>query len=310
MSEGEDLLRKYVEDAITEAGFCAVTDDLGNVHVRVPGKTKTIFTSHLDTVHRETELLQDVAFFKEGKDVFAAVADGSCLGADDGTGVWLMLNLIRNKVPGLYCFFVGEECGRVGSEAWVEDNEGLAKLFDRVISFDRKGYHDVVTSQMGQRCTSQAFSDALLKELGFTKSKCNPRGSFTDSYSFMGVVSECTNISVGYFSQHSRAESQNLSFANRLRKRLVNVKWESLPTQRSPQVFESYNYQPVLAPDERNLTYTQVMTLIKTEPELVAAFVKDRNATLKTLESAYERQRAFVEAKAKADRRVELFPPS
>jgi hypothetical protein len=45
------------------------------------------------------------------------------------------------------------------------------------------------------------------------------------------MIPECTNISVGYNFEHT-AETQNITYLDRLAKASVNVDWSSLPTAR------------------------------------------------------------------------------
>ena len=40
------------------------------------------------------------------------------LGADDKAGMVILLYMIEKKIPGLYYFFIGEEVGCIGSNAF------------------------------------------------------------------------------------------------------------------------------------------------------------------------------------------------
>ena len=53
-------------------------------------------------------------------------------------------------------------------------------------------------------------------------------GSYTDSNEYASVVSECTNVSVGYYRQHSSNETQDLRYANELSERLIKADWSRL----------------------------------------------------------------------------------
>ena len=53
-------------------------------------------------------------------------------------------------------------------------------------------------------------------------------GVFTDSANFIGLISECTNISVGYYNEHTNKERQNMTFLIKLAKACVSVDWNSL----------------------------------------------------------------------------------
>ena len=75
-------------------------------------KTKTLFSCHTDTVHR-TPIMQDPYIDLDAMKF--RVNSGQCLGGDDGSGIWLMLELLRAGVPGLYIFHRAEEVGGQGS---------------------------------------------------------------------------------------------------------------------------------------------------------------------------------------------------
>ena len=215
----------------------AAQDEYGNVFVQVSmDKSTTMFSCHTDTVHPKPH-----ADFKN-KLVIDPMTNHlftdhkSQLGADDGTGIWFMLAMIEAKVPGLYAFHRDEEVGGLGSsESAIINKEWLEALnIDRCIAFDRHYYEDVITHQ-GTRCASDEFAQALSNELNITpgfKFKPCDTGVFTDSANYTHMIPECTNISVGYWSQHTIKETQDVGFAEKLLARLLQIDWESLPTVR------------------------------------------------------------------------------
>ncbi len=88
---------------------------------------------------------------------------------------------------------------------------------------------------MGRRCCSDEFGTALCKEYnktGLVEFSLDPTGIYTDSASFIDDIPECTNISVGYFHEHTGDEYQNLTFLENLCKASISVNWEGLPTVR------------------------------------------------------------------------------
>ena len=86
------------------------TDEFGNRFIQI-GSSTCMFTSHLDTATSANTTIDHVI------DGDIIKTDGfTILGADDKAGVTIMLNMIENKVPGLYYFFLGEEVGCVGSK--------------------------------------------------------------------------------------------------------------------------------------------------------------------------------------------------
>jgi hypothetical protein len=170
-----------------------------------------------------------------GDEIF--VTDGtSILGADDKSGVAVMLYMMSHNIPGIYYYFIGEERGGIGSSNLASIYETVEHLkgVKRCISFDRRNYYSVITSQLGRQCCSDKFASTLAGELNKSglKISLDPTGVYTDSASFMDDIPECTNVSVGYFNEHTINERQNISYLERLAKACLKVNWESLPTVR------------------------------------------------------------------------------
>ena len=212
-------------------------DSIGNYFLKI-GESETMFCSHLDTAaHKKKKVVHDV-FKTKGGDTGVGTDGTTLLGADDKSGVVLMLNMIENNIPGLYYFFIGEESGLVGSKGAVKSYGDIFSQYKRCISFDRRDYGSVITKQMGRVCCSGEFADALIKELGKggMKYKQDPTGIFTDSAVFMGIIPECTNLSVGYFNEHSTDEVQNITYLEELASALLLVDWEKLPTTRKTTI--------------------------------------------------------------------------
>lgn len=233
------------EDLLKEEGLlldCLEQDDHGNYFTKI-GESRTIFASHLDTVSTTVEDVVHV-FEDDGNTV---KTDGkTILGADDKAGVVLMYWLIKHKVPGLYYFFVGEEVGCFGSGMVANYNKDeLENEYDRIISFDRKGIDSIITYQSSYRTCSEKFSKALAEQLNQTEGfeyKSDDTGSYTDSAEFTAYIPECTNLSVGYYAQHTNAEKQDLKHLAMLADALLDVKWEELPTERDPSKVEKKTY--------------------------------------------------------------------
>jgi hypothetical protein len=217
---------------ISQAGL--QKDEFGNYY-KIIGKSQTMFTSHLDTADRKKS---KVTIYSELKnDQEHLMSDGTTiLGADDKSGVSVMLYLIAHNIPGVYYFFIGEERGGIGSGKVSSIFEKVEHLKDikRCISFDRRNYYSVITEQLGMECCSDEFAKALANQYNSQgmKFSLDPTGIYTDSASFIDQIPECTNISVGYFDEHTTRESQNITFLEKLAKASVNVKWEELPTSK------------------------------------------------------------------------------
>ena len=213
-------------------------DEHGNYFYKI-GDSRTIFASHLDTVSKRYERVTHVI------DGDIIRTDGkTTLGADDKAGVTVMLYMIENQIPGLYYFFIGEEVGCIGSGLAAQYGDFKGK-YDRIISFDRRNTGSVITYQSSGRCCSNEFADALCGE--FNKAgmsyKKDSGGVYTDSAEFVDIVPECTNISVGYYKEHTVDEHQDINHLSKLAVACTKVNWEDLPVKRDPNVRDyGYNY--------------------------------------------------------------------
>ena len=217
------------------------TDEFGNLYIKI-GESDVMFTSHLDTA---TSALSPVKHVFEENII---KTDGtSILGADDKAGVTVMLYMIKNNIPGLYYFFLGEEVGCIGSKkvAEVQKKEKIEGI-NKVISFDRRGLSSIITHQTSRRCCSEEFGEALSKALndveGTFSYKNDDTGVLTDSVQFISIYPECTNISVGYYSEHTFSERQDISHLEKLAEACIKVNWTELPVKRDPSVTEYKKY--------------------------------------------------------------------
>ena len=221
----EHRLRHFLPDGSTR-------DRHGNYIYQI-GNSRTIFASHLDTANstygQVTHVIDGDIIKTDGKTI---------LGADDKAGVTVLLYLIHNRVPGTYYFFVGEECGCIGSKAASKD--GNFENYDRIISFDRRNVCSIITYQQGSRCCSNDFAMALSEQYKNLGLDLNPddTGLVTDSAQFTSIISECTNISVGYYSEHTHNERQDIGYLTRLCNASIQINWEGLPKVRDNKITE------------------------------------------------------------------------
>jgi len=209
----------------------------GNYFYQI-GESRTIFASHLDTVSKTHTKVNHVF---EGNMI---KTDGTTtLGADDKAGVTTMLWMIKHNVPGLYYFFIGEEVGCIGSGNAARSVSDCKDQYDRIISFDRRDVGSVITHQSCARCCSESFGDALASELNKSglSYKKDDGGVYTDSAEFVHIIPECTNISVGYYKEHTTNESQDIDHLEKLAEACLRVDWENLPTERDPKFTEYKN---------------------------------------------------------------------
>ena len=181
----------------------------GNLIIKIGEGSKTLFSSHTDTVHR-TGVEQNVIIDPTQDKLKFTTDSGQCLGGDDGTGVWLMLELIKAGVPGLYIFHRAEEVGGQGSSYIANSTPELIEGYERAIAFDRKDDWSIITHQSGVRTCSAEFAKDLARELSMGH-RPDSTGSFTDTANYDTIIPECTNLSVGYHNAHSARENQELT---------------------------------------------------------------------------------------------------
>ncbi len=230
-TQGEqDMIAKHIATLPN-----AEEDDYGNWWVVVgDAPPTTMFSSHTDTVEKRSAVGRKKLSLKGN---WLSAAGGGVLGADCGTGIWIMLNLIKAQVPGVYVFHRDEEIGGGGS-TFVSRNLGhKLEGIQHCIAFDRKGTNHVITHQGGSRCCSNAFAEAFAGMLnlgtGMTFAP-NDGGSFTDSANYTKQIPECTNLSIGYYDQHTLEEKQDLSFVSALVTKLISLDFSQLPAERDP----------------------------------------------------------------------------
>jgi hypothetical protein len=250
-----------------------VTDKEKNFILKIGENPETMFSCHMDTVHTLPKELKDtgnpgyIRLLTMNDDseeklrgyLWAGVKNRNdekftpcVLGADDKIGVFIMCELIERKIPGLYIFHAGEECGAPGSRfAAAEYKNTYLKGIKRCIAFDRRGYNDVISFQRGQRRCSKVFAAALADAINKNimipndefKFKGEAEGTFTDSCNYSDIIPECTNISIGYFDQHTSSEKFDyLWFFTNFMPALMQVKWDELPTERDVTKIE-YKWQ-------------------------------------------------------------------
>jgi hypothetical protein len=239
-SEGTRRLTDWLQER-APAHARTHRDAAGNLHVdtRISPDNRTLFVAHVDTVHRKAgpnKIKQTNTHW---------YADGAALGADDGAGVAMLMRLLHAGVDAYYIFTQGEECGGIGATHIAKHDAKLLSEFDRAIAFDRRGIDSVITHQGRGRCCSDAFADALSAALNADDTLMylpDNTGVYTDTAEFIEVIPECTNISVGYYSEHSDKEKLDIIHFQALADRVALIDWDSLPTDRDPTVVDTMDW--------------------------------------------------------------------
>jgi len=196
-------------------------DAFGNIIVD-RGDPSILFSAHTDTVDHvdgKRDILIDA-----NNDVMYAHKD--ILGADDGAGCYLMLEMIDAGVEGRYVFHRAEEHGGIGANWILQNTPELLHPVKAAIAFDRMGDTDVIDHMITGTTCSNAFSSKLCSML-------SPRhkqavGSFTDTAFYVTLIENCTNISIGYYAQHTNDEFLDLLAFDEIVEKSCKLDWKQL----------------------------------------------------------------------------------
>jgi hypothetical protein len=232
------FIDKYV------ASIPGATQDIHrNYHVIVGENSPVLWSCHTDTVHtregRQTVHV-DPQIDMVGLSRKSKRSGSNCLGADDTAGVWLCTEMIKAGVAGHYIFHFGEENGGIGSQALADKPYQYFDGIKYAIALDRKGYSDVITHQFGE-CASDTFAESLASAINLHMPasrfpyKPSSHGIFTDTANYVGLIGECTNLSVGYFGAHTSNETLDYRFLDSLLFALIHLDASTLIAERLPQ---------------------------------------------------------------------------
>lgn len=220
-----------------------ITRDIEGNYIKTIGESPTVlWSSHVDSVHR-VQGRQRLAVSNGLIKVAPSKKTGklpNCLGADDGVGMWLMINMAKAGIPGRYVWHVGEERGSRGSQYISKDQTTLAGI-QVAMAFDRRGTNSVITHQASGRCCSDDFATSFINALataGLPNYQRDQTGIFTDTANYMDLIPECSNLSVGYDHEHSQNESVDMAHACALRDALCTLDTTAFAVVRDPSVIE------------------------------------------------------------------------
>jgi len=230
-SHGSKGEAAFIRDIIKPHGFASMRNGAGEVmafmhEMRPEQDSKILWCCHIDTMHAlDAPERQKIEFDEDTGLIYKT--DGIPLGADDGAGVWLLLEMIRCGVPGTYLFHRGEERGGIGSNYISQHHSAWLKTFKYAVAFDRRGSDSVITEQMVGECASNEFAVSMAKVLNkhgkYMDFKPDDTGTFTDTANYADDVPECTNISVGYENEHSHRELLDVDYLLHLRDAVITA---------------------------------------------------------------------------------------
>ena len=244
-SEGErDFIERYIKPLNPTPFFNTKGEVISYVVDNSHGHSKVLWSCHIDTMHRNGKKegtsgddRQEVWVSEDG--VAFVNHDCDCLGADDGAGAWLMMEMLQADVAGTYIFHRGEEIGCWGSSAMAEHHTDWLATFTHAIAFDRRGTTSIITHQRGERACSDALGDTLISLFGM-RHELDPTGVYTDTAEYMDIIPECVNISIGYENEHGSNETLDTVYVQAMRDAICTLDWDRivLPVVRDPLVRE------------------------------------------------------------------------
>jgi hypothetical protein len=281
--------RLFIERYIKPTG--ALSDAFGNYWLEVGEGSHVIWSCHTDTVHY-VDGMQSLRL-SNGK---LTAPQSSCLGADCGVGVWLMLEMIASGVPGLYIFHRDEEAGGRGSSHIAKRHSRELSQYDFAIAFDRRGNRSVITHQGGAYGASQAFVDSITPMLprGYA---ADAEGIFTDTAQYTDFVGECTNLSVGYTDEHRPAETLDVDHAMALRACMVIFDERKLVCKRVPgeeewptyvkdfdwRAYDNFGSQQSPKGERYGSDYYDLTDLCRREPDLIADYLEQMGLSVRDI---------------------------
>jgi hypothetical protein len=279
------------------------TDRFGNRFLQVGEEPPSIlWSSHTDSVHSR-DGFQKIEF--DGKMIkLPKKSKSNCLGADDAAGNWIMMEMIQAKVPGLYVFHFAEEIGCKGSGGIANQAPSFLDGIKAAIAFDRKGIDSVITHQRS-RTASDAFGKSLAAQLP-ERFKLDPTGILTDTKIYMGIVPECSNVSVGYYNEHTEGEVLDVAHLMQLRDYMLKIDASKFVIERDPKVVpmpktkhlntsgirSSLSSGYGLSNIMRRMRLRDLEEMVWRYPRQVAKFLDEMNVSVDELEEAVEERRS------------------
>lgn len=167
-------------------------------YILCEGNIPIMLVAHLDTVFKT---LPREIYYDYKKQVMWSPQG---LGADDRAGVFSILKIVRKGFRPHICFTTDEEIGSRGASVLIKDMKKSPFDIKYIIELDRQGANDCVFYS----CDNKEF-EKFVEDFGFV----TDWGTFSDisdicpAWKIAGV-----NLSVGYFTEHSIAETLHTNF--------------------------------------------------------------------------------------------------
>ena len=245
--------------------------------VTIPGNPRILHCAHADTVDRMEGKKPLVLDRTNG--ILSTDHKENCLGADDGAGVFILLEMVKAGIPGIYVLFAGEERGCIGSSVYP-----LPDSVDWCLEYDRRGTDEIIYRQLGQNTADSAdaayLAKAINRGLPAGRYRASPDGIFTDNAHFQSIPA-CVNVSVGYDSQHSGRETLDYMHLFRLLDSLLSLDWSALPIPTMPEksLYADMPWWDSPEIEKWSTCDDDLYDVILDEPELIRDFLRQHGVS-------------------------------
>ena len=279
----DSWIKEWLVPKLKSMGCEIIIDEELNVYVPPTGDDTVLFVAHTDTVDNISHGDRELSI----KDGVVYLADGqtnSCLGADDGAGIYILLKLILAGVEGGYLFTTGEESGGIGVDHFIRMNEVELKRYKMSLEFDRYGYDEVITHQAPGQCASESFAESLadiMNAIGDFTLAPSAMGIYTDNADLSEYIPECVNVSVGYYGHHTKNEWLDIGFVEDMIQTVVtmsrNGAFDALPVVREAGDYGEDDPRMPWNSYTNDVPYevTTVQGFVKEYPAVVTEFLLD-----------------------------------
>lgn len=215
MSESE--LREHIVEVLISANIeFKITPDY---IVTVSDDIRPLVSVHTDTVgNNNPTTLLELNTLSPDKISLWPFSTASVLGGDDRSGCYIALEMIKRGTvtPFNYGFFCQEEVGAIGSSKFCLDTE--LDQYSCVIGLDRasrKGVQNIATYSYDNDELIEIFVGLGYQEQYGSFSDCSNISSYCDL--------ACVNLSVGYYSEHTKMETLDVSLMEQTLQVMLNV---------------------------------------------------------------------------------------
>lgn len=191
----EGLMRNFIKKFLTELHISYSVDKKGNLY-NINNNNSPLLSAHMDTV-------QDVndAKLAHFTNIHGNYISGyGVIGGDDKCGIYIILELLKERKDLNFVFSVEEESGGNGIMPFVANNDFSHIPYGIVL--DRRGGNDIVCEKNDYGV--KEFEDVLAR-IGKLFGYKPAIGTFSDA-DYLNEQLSVANLSVGYYNPHTKAE--------------------------------------------------------------------------------------------------------